>query len=538
MMIMNMVRYKNKTFLLLLSGCMAGLFFSCSDTWNEHYDSNKESNGKDLYATLQQQPNLSKFTRMIEICGLKEKFSGSETYTVWTPTNETLSDVKLENLSKEDSALVKQIVYNHIARYNHSTAEIEYAAKRVLMLNAKKYLFQRNGENYFFAGKEVLQKNVVCTNGVMHTLNAEIPIEWNVWEFLKKADGISNIRRVICQYDTVFFDRARSQKIGIDEHGNTVYDSLLTVRNLLCESSWGWLYDEDSIYTCVFPSDAAFQQLHLDYKPYFKSNGGYKGLGKPEELSNAMIDQAIIKHLIFRGNYANLIQQDSITSTHGCVFHDPAAVFNASPQQFSNGSVLITDQLNMKIRDTYYVPFVREVEELSYTLTNSVKDLQFLPGMLYGGGEMRRLFPQKDTKVEGVSNGFIKLVSTGTGATNAYLAVFFGPQVVSAKYDVYCTIVPACAEDSLLTQPTILDFGWMYTRGITTMTSTSPISLRKGFVTNATEVEEVLVKEGLDVLTYDGAPALVITINVPTAQRDQYERIVRIDNIRLVPARQ
>ena len=140
-------------------------------------------------------------------------------------------------------------------------------------------------------------------------------------------------------------------------------------------------------------------------------------------------------------------------------------------------------------------------------------------------------YAQNGTKVENAGGGFLYMVAAESGA-NPVLTVYFGPEVVSAKYDVYCTIVPALAADSLLVdESTILDFKMQYREGNKKKT----VDLKKSFITSPDKVEQVLVASGVSVPFFDSEACVTITVNVPTSQRDQYKRRVRVKDVKLVP---
>jgi hypothetical protein len=58
----------------------------------------------------------------------------------------------------------------------------------------------------------------------------------------------------------------------------------------------------------------------------------------------------------------------------------------------------------------------------------------------------------------------------------------------------------------------------------------------RGYRTDPTRLDTVLVQRGLNIPQFDGNPGLVITVNVPNNQLNNYSRIARIDKIWLKPS--
>ncbi|GHU69279.1 hypothetical protein FACS189413_07900 [Bacteroidia bacterium] len=528
---MNISHIKNKILLLVTIACVACFIPACNDDWKEHYNENGSENGVDLYTTLQQQPNLSKFVRMIEIAGLKERFAGKESFTVWAPENEALEDISVDNISAADSAKIIEITLNHIARFNHSTAEIEYGGnQRILMYNGKKIIFDRENSGYSFGEKALNLKNIVCSNGVVHSIKGRAPFQQNSWELIQSSPELSLLKQSLCLYDTVYFDQARSRKTGeINEQGETVYDSVLIVRNKLLDHI-GPIYNEDSIFTCVFPSNKGYEKIYQVYQNYFKSNGNIDGRGDQDNITKLRTDSAIINNLLFRGMYANLVVADSIVTTTGYSFYNPAVVFNAPLQKMSNGDAFITDELNMDIRYTYYQKLIFEPEFFFRGVYGYITSSTNV--------SITTLYPEKGTSVKGITGGFAKISDHSSRNRGEGAFFSFGRNVLSAKYDVYCVIAPPVAENAiaLANEKTRIDFKFKYNRGRAEGSFNDAPVLLQAYEPDPAKVDTVLVKTGLEIPAFDCDPGLVVTFNIPNTT--DYTKSVRIDNIWLVPSKE
>ena len=126
----------NKGIICLLSGM--ALFVSCNDEWDAHYDRNGSVPQVSLMDLLRNDASLSTFTQIVEITGTDSLLVSNQTYTVWAPVNEALTNVDMT-----DRAALERLVKNHIARYTNRTEKILSTSN---MNEAKPYLTFVDGQ--------------------------------------------------------------------------------------------------------------------------------------------------------------------------------------------------------------------------------------------------------------------------------------------------------------------------------------------------------------------------------------------------------
>ena len=104
---------------------------ACSDEWNDHYDRYDASmvNNGTLWQAISSQSNLSNFTRVVKACGYDAILNGSQTFSVFAPTDDTFSSTEADSLinvynsqfqrgvSSDDNTVVKQFLQNHISLF-------------------------------------------------------------------------------------------------------------------------------------------------------------------------------------------------------------------------------------------------------------------------------------------------------------------------------------------------------------------------------------------------------------------------------------
>lgn len=487
---------------------------ACQDSWNQHYTYNKSLGGEDLLTTLKAEASYSRFVKLIEIAGLEEKLSGSGSFTVWAPHNDFIPD---SVYTSSDTSFIRDIVHNHIAYFLHSTAKA-YSGSSVMMLNGKYIAFGKLGKDDFvFGGFELDAADQVCSNGVLHGLGGYVPFEYNLWEYLEKLPELSMLLQAYNFYDSTYMDRVRSKRIGVDSLGNHVYDTVLIQENTLLRRI-GKIYSEEQKYTMIAPSNQAFEKAFDYYKDFFKSNGGPTVVMDRDSIQRTRTHLAMIKNLIFKGSYETLT--DSVlVSTFGYRFSNPEELFAGRHIHTSNGDLFVVDSLRFDPYELVYREIVYEVEKVC-----TPEDVTTANYML--------LYPGENTKIQGISGGYLYLIEN-SASRDPKLTVNLGDSILSAKYDIYFTIVPGNTEDSTnVNEQTLLDFSMSYKNGHFARN----INLNRGQETLPTELHLIQAGSEVNIPTFDSEVSLSLTVKVPSSKRDLYKRNVRIDNVRLVPA--
>ena len=76
-----------------LMGCaFIAAFTACTDTWDDHYEAPATGvNDGSLWQAIKANPDLSNFASVIEACGYDKALASSQVFTVFAPTNASLS---------------------------------------------------------------------------------------------------------------------------------------------------------------------------------------------------------------------------------------------------------------------------------------------------------------------------------------------------------------------------------------------------------------------------------------------------------------
>ena len=267
-------------------GVVFFLLSSCSD-FNDYNTVGVDVNPsaeKSLWENISAKSELSDFAQVLQAVGYDAVLNAPTTYTVWAPVNGTFNKDSLMSLAQDAATkknVLEQFVYDHVANYSHLESNPNDTV--VYMLSKKLIRFSgKNTGSLTFDGKTVNWGdnafNTPSSNGLLYTLNGMVPYRPNAYEnfFTDKSQyGIADsyFNAYVKRYERITLDEEKSVK-GEIVNGDQVYDDSVTViTNSFVtneEHLNAKLDNEDSLYTVIIPTDAAWQKAYDKIKSYYK----------------------------------------------------------------------------------------------------------------------------------------------------------------------------------------------------------------------------------------------------------------------------
>jgi uncharacterized surface protein with fasciclin (FAS1) repeats len=266
-------------------GLLACFFSSCSDfsSYNSVVESSNPSADRTLWENISAKGELSDFAQILQAVGYDAVLNAPTTYTVWAPVNGTFnkdSIMALAQDAKTKKKVIEQFVYDHLANYSHLESDPNDTV--VYMLSKKLIRFSgKNTNSLTFDGKAINWGddafNTPSSNGILYTLNGMVPFRPNAYENIfsdKSQYGIadSHFNAYVKRYERIVLDKDASVK-GEIVNGNQVYDDSVTVTTNSFVTSYSHLNaelnNEDSLYTIIIPTDAAWQKAYDKIKSYY-----------------------------------------------------------------------------------------------------------------------------------------------------------------------------------------------------------------------------------------------------------------------------
>ena len=241
--------------------------FSCKeDALDDHYGQEDQRLESSILETLSSDTNFSTFVELVKQAGFEELLSSSQAFTVWAPNNEALALVSADVLNDPDA--LAQLIGNHISRFSYGST-INENQVFVKMLNDKYIEFSNVDGQVTFGGVDVLEQDVLTSNGIVHKMSSVLSVKPNIWGFLNdNIDQYTVLMEYFSQYNEILFDEARSVKTGTNTLGQTVYVSVFSSSNTQFKTI-GDLSSEEDRFTFIGLGDDAYAGIYDRFKDYY-----------------------------------------------------------------------------------------------------------------------------------------------------------------------------------------------------------------------------------------------------------------------------
>ena len=562
---------------------------SCSDTWDDH--NNRAAEGVEegtLWQAIQQNPELSNFSSVVEACGYDKSLASAQVFTVFAPTNSCFSKEEADKLiaayntekgkvDDRDNSTIKEFLQNHIALYNYSVSQS--SNDTIMMMNGKNILLTSSK----IGNSPLTSSNKLYDNGVLFTVGSQIDYFPNVFEYMRRDAELDSLYSFF--YNERFyrkeFQASKSVEGGIVD-GRTIYlDSVFRQQNDLFDSQFlnARLNNEDSTYWMLMPTNEAWRKLVDEYQNYFNYDNT---VDKRDSVFYTNTRMAIMKGTAFsRTINTDAMLQDLAMSTNAVLFYNLRKYtwgaddlhyyqyYNPLSGIFTgNTNMACSNGIAMKVQDwkidkceTFFQTkiieaegqgSIREVSKVVDKVTTNddgSKDTTWIETIV----PRNRYVESGNIYYNKVSNnGFVEFEPTRTTVNHS---VTFNIKDVLSNigYDIYVVTAPALANDSNATDiqrlPTRLKFTlYHHTQdGKTVKTGNTegvPLVDNTAVVNQPDEVDYIKVAENFKfpVASYgleEDEPQVSLKVEsyvTSTQQRNNtYTRTMRIDCIILKP---
>jgi hypothetical protein len=214
--------------------------FACNDKWDQHYSPGDKEVGSGIIevvdmsaeAYIQSESDLSSiaalFTDQDVFTKMGEK---DQLFTVLVYSNAVMGAAQIEEPDFFANTCVSNLAFTptklvdglSIQMWNGKYLEVSVEA------NA-------STTDYFIAGSQIV-KIIQVDNGFVYVMGEPIYAPKSLYELLLNLgdDNFSMFKELVFKYEERAFDRENSVPVGVDNTGNTVYDSVFVTKNLLMD---------------------------------------------------------------------------------------------------------------------------------------------------------------------------------------------------------------------------------------------------------------------------------------------------------------
>lgn len=322
--------------LLLCAAVLATAVAGCKK-WDEHNGVTDEALTKTLAEQIKSNPDLSKFSELLEKSGYDKTIASSKTFTVYAPTNAALASLDQSIVS--DTAKLRAFVANHIATQTYATTTVA-SPQRIPMINGKyQNVLAKTIDEATIVGADKFAKN-----GVLQVIDKMLPLLPSGWEALQQNTAIPAAQKayMLSLYQKVF-DLTNAVQIGVNPStGEPIYqagtDSITT--NLFWRNVFD-LRNEQEQFTLFVLTDAAWNSEVTKYKQYTTTSTNNA------DSNTALASWAVLKDLAVPGSYKAVSATDTLLSKFGVkVPFENAAVVQTI--KTSNGFIYVMNKVDVQ----------------------------------------------------------------------------------------------------------------------------------------------------------------------------------------------
>ena len=356
------------SFLLIL--VLFGLNQSCTlnDEWDGYYKNTPGRIEDNVLKLIGQDPDFNRFYDVLVEYGFEDMLSRNQYFTLFVPVNsafEGLPDYSDEQWRK---IIGFHILYSKL--FSHDFAETD------LLTTTGKYLNMNDDGNseYSIFESRISMSNVdnYCQNGVIHEIDQLLLPKPNVYEYIMALDSsYSILQEFLNSMDTRFIDYEKSERIGVDDSGNAIYDTIWREENYFLDQIAG-LNNEAEAYTGFLPRNNDVRIAMDAVSVYF---------GNIEDLDEETYSQLLF--ITFSGSFVSEAYTyeslpDTVLSVTGKTVEKSQLSIGEGDLEVSNGMVHLLD--GMIIPNSYFLlPVVIECDRKeNRTVSNTVYPIEQL----------------------------------------------------------------------------------------------------------------------------------------------------------------
>jgi len=398
--------------------CTGVLFSSCEKKWDERTEINNPLLGENLFEQINKNPELSKFGEYLVKTGYDQVLESSKTFTVWAPTNKALQELNPATIDSDEK--LKLFVANHLANQSYISTQLPEPSFKIKTLNGKSIFFTSTTIDGF----ELLSKDLYVGNGVLHTINTALSPKVNAWQYLMSTSSVQ--KKVLESNNYTFFDFNLAEVGGINPTtGAPIYKDgtgKVTANRFLNRylRKATDISNEDSLFTYIVLSDAAFQAERTKLNKYYK-------LGT-KDSTDSLTDFNIIKDLAFRG----VLKADNFPGTAYSIGDSVAFHLNKNDimesHKVSNGIVYVMNKLNYELADGSFYAKLKPILIQAEFVNNNTDFLSIKPNTTPVKRNPDGLTSYRQLRAE-------------NHATSAYWVKYKAPIANSITYKVYWRVV-------------------------------------------------------------------------------------------------
>lgn len=263
----------NKFLSLGVMALTAVLFVACNESWSDHYDrvDMEIENDQVLIVNetsadyLDQTDDLSQMYAFLKSEGVFDTLAIKDQL-------HTLFLVKNEHFSEVDPDKSSFIAKSHVTDIAISPSNL-YDGERILMWHGKYIsvsmdsLAAAGHIDHIQINESPVTEVIKTKDGYIYVLESMIETPLSMYDIINDlGEEYSLFKDMVMSENVLEFDRPNSKPIGVDNTGNTVYDSVFIITNPFFDAKGFDLTSESLTATVLIPTNEVLEQAMADAK--------------------------------------------------------------------------------------------------------------------------------------------------------------------------------------------------------------------------------------------------------------------------------
>lgn len=356
----------NKTSFFLTTLLALGLLVSCSELKDDDHYGNYDTQIANNELKIVNVSSEEYINSRSDLSGINELFRSQGIYEELNKKGQLSTMLVVTNDHfKAPAEKTDFITRSHISDISISPANLEDGTR--LMMWHGKYVnvsidsIGMNGNiiDHILFNNGAVKEVIKTTSGYIYVLSAMIETPTSLYDFINDLDDDYSIfRDMVLASGGKEFDRINSKAIGVNDQGNTVYDSVFIYRNTFFDAVNFDMNSESLTATLLLPSNKVINEA-LD-------NAHQRLQAWEMERSDSIMKNWILKSAFFNKRYAPAQIQTTELQDLKSIYNtqwrtNVQKVDTSDPIELSNGIVYKVTQLHLpnnvlmyRLKDYFY----------------------------------------------------------------------------------------------------------------------------------------------------------------------------------------
>ena len=344
------------------------LLDSCNlnDEWDKYYENAPERTGENVLTLISENENYSRFYNALMEHGFETLLSKNQYFTVFVPVNAAFDGLPEYSDLEWKNILGFHIVYAKLLSYEFADLD--------LLTTMGKYLKMKKGTNnevsIFESRVNMELVDNYCRNGVIHEIDRLLVPMPNIHEYIMSLDTtFSILQDFLRSMDERFIDYENSERIGVDDNGNAIYDTVWKTENFFLDNIAG-LNNEASAHTGFIPRNEHVREALGMVSEYFGD------IAEMDEEAYGQLLYITFSGSFMKNTYTRTGLPDTIVSVTGQTYEKSMLTYTETDLELSNGMVHMLDGMTIP-KSFFLVPIVIECDEKeNRTVSNTIYEIE------------------------------------------------------------------------------------------------------------------------------------------------------------------